>query len=908
MSGKELSSGLTRRKFLQTTATTTVVAAVGSRMFGGPVSPLIQAQAAGAAGTGKDEWVYSWCRQCALPPCGIKVHVADGVAVKVEGDPQCPTNQGALCSRGNSALFTLYNPYRVKTPLRRTNPQKGLDQDPGWKEISWEEALGTIAGELRRVRSEDPRKFVFNNGFARCGSMLEGMEFCAAFGTPNYIEVDGPTCSVHFGSSLILGNFTGPRFDDRYTNYTILIGQGSSANGGYAAGTRDFMDALERGMKLVVVDPRCSVEASKGEWIPIRPGTDLAFILALQNVMLYEIKRLDVEFLKKRTNGPYLIGPDGHYLRDRASGKPLLWDAAAGRPTAFDDPAIAEAALEGQFTVNGVACQTAFQIYRDSMAPYTPQWAEKLTSIPAATTRRIAREFVDAAQIGSTVTIDGTTFPLRPACLQSGRGAITQYYGANYHIASILVNMLVGALDVPGGGRGTVGPPHKSTPPPLALKPDRDGVVAPKVEAVPRKFEFPPNQIDGKTYMPYSHDDPHVAYHAILHPEEHHLPYRPEVLMLWAGNAVLRMYRPEPVIEAMKSFRFVFALSYSFDEPTEMADVVLPETTSLERYSAGGGATLVETKAGAKQALIRLIARPVLGRPLHDTRQVEEVFMELGRRLGILYGPGGINDLFNSGKFAPPRVRPPFRLALDRQYTPKEIAELVLKSDFGPQASLDAMRLKASCRARFLPQKTMYPYLGFPAGKTRYAIYQEYLKRAGEKLYANLKAAGAILPGWKLESMIAHYQPVPTWLEPNRPQAKGFDLYAVNWKTAQFSFGAGATLENPWLQEVSTQFDPYVLPVCLNPKTARTRGLREGDEVWVESMYGGRVRGRVKISQLFHPEVVGIAGNFGHRSRQMNPIARRGIHFNTLMSTEPRDVDPISGGFDGAPQVRLYRA
>ncbi|MBI3016278.1 MAG: molybdopterin-dependent oxidoreductase, partial [Candidatus Tectomicrobia bacterium] len=855
----------------------------------------------------QDEWVYSWCRQCALPPCGIKAHVRDGVAVKVEGDPQCPTNQGMLCSRGHSAIMTLYNPYRVKTPLKRTNPKKGLDQDPGWKEISWEEALDTISKELRRVRAEDPRKFVFNNGFARCGSMLEGMEFCAAFGTPNYVEVDGPTCSVHFGSSLVLGNFTGPRFDDRYTNYTILMGQGSTANGGYAAGTREIMDALERGMKLVVVDPRCSVEASKGEWIPIRPGSDMAFVLALQHVILYEIGRYDADFLKTRTNGPYLIGPDGHYVRHKASGKPLMWDVAAGKAKTFDDPTVQDVALEGEYTMSGVPCRPAFQIYRDAMAPYTPKWAEEKTSIPAVTIRRIAREFVDAARIGSTITLDGMAFPLRPACLQAGRGAITQYYGGNLHTAVVLVNMLVGALDVPGGGRGTTGPPHKSTPPPLALKPDADGVVAPKVEAVPRAFEFPPNQLDGKTYMPFSHDNPHVVYHAILHPDQYHIGYKPEVLMLWAGNPVLRMYRPEPVIDAMRTFKFVFALSYSFDEPTELADVVLPETTSLERWSCGGGAALIDTKAGPKNAVARLIARPVV-KPLYDTRQVDEVFMELGRRIGILFGPGGINDLFNSGRYAPPRVQDPYKLALDRQYTPKEIVNLVVKSDFGPKADPEALRNKASCLVKYLPHKLFYPYTGFPAGKTRYPIYQDYLKRAGEELYANLKAAGATLPGWKLDAMIAHYQPVPVWLEPNRSAPAGYDLYAINWKTAQFSFGAGATLENPWLQEVSAQFDPYVLVVCLNRKTARARGLRDGDEVWVESMYGGKVRGKVKISDLFHTEAVGIAGNYGHISKQMNPGARVGIHFNTLMSTEPGDIDPISGGFDGAPKVRLYKA
>ncbi len=150
MNQNKLKPKVKRRDFLKFSAGTAALATVGGAVF----KDSLQAAAAGAnaklAAAG-EETVYSWCRQCALPPCGIKATVKDGVAVKIEGHPNIPANQGTLCSRGNATLAGVYNPYRVKTPLKRTNPNKGLNEDPGWVEISWEEAYTTIADQLKKV-------------------------------------------------------------------------------------------------------------------------------------------------------------------------------------------------------------------------------------------------------------------------------------------------------------------------------------------------------------------------------------------------------------------------------------------------------------------------------------------------------------------------------------------------------------------------------------------------------------------------------------------------------------------------------------------------------------------------------------------------------------------------------------
>lgn len=895
---------LNRGGFLKASGTAAAVTFLGDKLLQGSISKTFKELNKEAK---NEEWVYSWCRQCALPPCGIKVKVRDGVAVKVEGDPKCPTNKGKLCSRGNATIQAVYNPYRVKSPLKRTNPQKGLDVDPRWVEISWDEAYSTIVEELDRVRKDDPKKFIWNNGFARAGSMFEGMEFCHAYGTPNYIEVDGPNCSVHFGSSIILGNFVGPNYDPDYTNYLIVMGCTSIAGQGYATQGQSFGNAIARGMKVVTVDPRATMSSSKGEWVPIRPGTDYAFVLAMQHVILHELNRFDVEFIKNETNAPYLIGPDQHYVRDQESGKPLMWDAEAGEAKTFDDPSIADVALGGKFEVNGVEAVPAFQLYKEAMAKYTPEWAEEKTSVPASTIRKITAEFVEEAQIGSTITLQGTELRYRPVALHPARGSITQYYGANFHCSAIMVNMLVGALDTPGGGQGGMGPPHKSVPAFMALSPDQDGTVAPKVEAKRREFIYPPTHIDGKTFMPYSHDNPHIVYDAILDPEKYDLPYEPEVIFVWGGNAMLRMYEPKYVEQAMKKMKFIFALSYSVDEPTLMADIVLPESAGLERYAGGGRAALVDTPQGKRNAIISLIAQQVID-PVYDTKQPDEVFAEIGDRLGILRGKGGMYDLVNTGRWAPPRLSEPYLWPIDKKITPKEMADHILKSGTEGEVDMDSIRNEASFLIKAMPpQKAIYAQAVPPENKGRYSLYLDHLLKMGEDLRADLEEVGAEFPGWPMDKLMEHYRPIPEWIDPLKETPEEFNLYAVNWKTPQFSFGVGGTAENPWLHEAS-QWDPYLHKVCINTQTGRDLGLQDGDQIWVESQYGGKVKGEVKLSQAFHPEIVGIAGMFGHLSKQMAPQALKGLHFNSLMSNSPEDIDPVSAGFDGAPNVKVYKA
>src|SRR3972149_4048929 len=126
-----------------------------------PPKTAFEAVAKPMTGKEKIEWKANFCSGCHQPTCATQVKVVDGVVVEVAGDKKSETNQGALCPRGLSLPMNQYNPYRVKTPLMRTNPKKGFDEDPGWVEISWEEALATVGGKLKEARATDPRSILY---------------------------------------------------------------------------------------------------------------------------------------------------------------------------------------------------------------------------------------------------------------------------------------------------------------------------------------------------------------------------------------------------------------------------------------------------------------------------------------------------------------------------------------------------------------------------------------------------------------------------------------------------------------------------------------------------------------------------------------------------------------------------
>jgi phenylacetyl-CoA:acceptor oxidoreductase len=186
--------------------------------------------------------------------------------------------------------------------------------------------------------------------------------FLAAWGPIDYSfgSGQGVKC-VH--SEHLYGEFWHRAFtvaaDTPSSQYVISLGANVESSGGPCAVTR-HAEARMRGYKRVQVEPHLSVTgACSAEWVPIRPKTDPAFMFALMHVLLIEHKQdeLDAPFLRDRTSSPYLVGPDGLYLRDAASRKPLLWDTMSGKAVPFDTTGVVPA-LSGNSPSAGRSAST----------------------------------------------------------------------------------------------------------------------------------------------------------------------------------------------------------------------------------------------------------------------------------------------------------------------------------------------------------------------------------------------------------------------------------------------------------------------------------------------------------------------------------------------------------------------
>lgn len=891
------SHGITRRQFLKASAATATVLAVSDKLWAGKAGSLVQA----ASVPGQDEWLHSHCRMCTQPKCATLAHIKNGVMVGLEGDSDSPLNAGTLCPRGQGAVFNLYNPYRVKAPLKRTNPQKGLDVDPKWTEISWDEALNAVAQRMQKIKSEDPRKLVFSTGFGSQGNIYAPIanNFYAALGIPgdNKVPSNGPMCSVHLASCMVQAAFTnGP--DHVYCDYLITLGSSIGANWATASGpVRGLMNAIDRGMKLIVVDPRAGKEAGLGEWVPIRPGGELAFELGIINVMLHEIglAKLDVNFLKRRSNAPYLVGANERYVRDVATKKPMVWDPTDNKAKVFDDPTIKDYALEGEFAVNGDTVHPGFTLIKAEVKSNTPEWSEQISTIPAATIRRIANDFVAAAKIGSTITLDGIEFPLRPVQIWPKRGALDQQDGGYVMFAAKVINLLVGAMDVPGADQGTQnwGP---------VLKPTEDGTVTPVQEAIGTPWKFPPDDVQLSSFFPFKHSSPYLAWRVILNPKKYYLPYDVDMIVNYGSNPMISNAAPKEPMEAFTKVPFLVGIAYHFDEPTMLADIVLPESSNYECEmifdNPGSDSKGLWSAAMPRGVNYRF---PVV-QNVYNTKQCEEIFLELATRMRMTDPKDGMNARINRSL----NLKPEYALQPDKQYTLTEIYDRDFKTRYGAAKGTAYFR-SIGFEYEQVGPKTYYNYAYFPMGKTRYAIFFEHLKEVGDRLKDGIQKAGITFPGWDLAEVMDHYRPIPHWRPmPVHKQPAEYDLYFVNWKTPFVLFGLGATVENPWLYEISKQTDAYQRVISMNPATAAKKGLKEGDMVEVSSQWG-KLTGRLKLSSLFHTDVIGTPGNFGRRSIGVNPIAREGINFNQLISSDDGTFEPVTTALAGSPRVKVQK-
>src|SRR5271157_593846 len=324
-------STLSRRDFLKIGGT-----AIGAAVLGVFIPPWVAeaARANGLLDATLSGYIPSMCEMCVWR-CGLLAKVVSGRVVKLEGNPDNPHSGGDLCPRGQSGLMNTYDPDRVLTPLIRVGKRgEGL-----FRKASWDEALDVVAKNMLDIRQKyGPEAMIFST--THCLSQTQFENLLNGFGSPNYGTQRSLCYNAMIVSNMVTYGMQEPdrKYDD--LKYIILTGR-NLMEAISTSETSALSHAVDRGVKLVYLDPRFTKTAAKAsEWLPIRPGTDLAFHLAMLNVIIGE-GLYNHAFVSSYTSG--------------------------------------------------------FDKLISAVAQYSPEWAATLTEIPADTIRRIAREFAAAA-------------------------------------------------------------------------------------------------------------------------------------------------------------------------------------------------------------------------------------------------------------------------------------------------------------------------------------------------------------------------------------------------------------------------------------------------------------------------------------------------------------------------------
>jgi len=892
--------------------------------------------------------VPSYCYNCVAGPCLMKVKVRDGVASEImpnfDAEGIHPAN-GRCCVKAYGVVQKTYNPGRVLRPMKRTNPNKGRDEDPGFVPISWDEALDTICDRLAACREKGlldeaglPRvAATFGMGGTPVSYMGTFPAFLSAWGPVDFSfgSGQGVKC-VH--AEHLYGEYWHRAFivcaDTPNTKYIVSFGANIESTGGTCAVTR-HADARVRGMKRVNIEPHMSVTAAaSSEWVPIKPKTDNAFMFAMLHSMLHEHPRdsLDLPYLRDRTASPYLVGPRGLYLRDAESKKPLVWDLNTKRAVPFDTPGT-ELALEGSFrvphaidvgadddvaTYADVDAETVLTKMITHLAPYTPEWATEICDVPAETIRRIAREYLDHASIGETIEIDGKTLPYRPVAVTLGKNVNNGWGSYDCVWARTVLAMLVGALEVPGGTIGTTTRLNRPQSDRLkSVTPGPDGFMSTTLNATDKEnwAANPTGRNAHTTLVPIVGDGgwsqalgpTHLAWMFTRNPPDNWpAPTYPDVWFLYRSNPSISFFDTDELAEHVAQMPFIVAFAYTPDESNHMADILLPDATDLESMQLirMGGTKFVEQLWQHQGVVLR---QPAV-EPCGEARDFTWIATELARRTGLL---AGYNSAINrgAGGMALQGKNYDFSLATDTAYEVNEIWDRSCKAATAKYSNGDEVHgLEWFEENGFfvVPFKQVDWYLHptMVDQGLRYELpYQERLFRVGQELKNRLHEKD--IHWW--DEQLTEYAALPHWCDVHDTWDRAvenmgadpleFPLWLISTKSMQYASGNNVSIQ--LMDEVSQNVRGHGR-ILINTKTAANLGLKQDDWVELQSPIA-KTQGRVAISEGVRPDTLVVPGQFGHWA---TPFAKD-LKYPSLNKLAPMSLDLTDSTGSGADMVRV---
>jgi thiosulfate reductase/polysulfide reductase chain A len=522
-----MTNTISRRDFLKLGGA--ALGAVATSQF---IPPRVAeaARANGLLDATNSGYIPSMCEMCVWR-CGLLAKVEDGRVVKLEGNPEHPHSRGKLCPRGQSGLMNTYDPDRVLTPLIRIGKRgEGL-----FRKASWEEALDLVAKNMLDIKQKyGPEAMIFSSTHNLSQVQFENLLY--AYGSPNYGTQRSLCFNAMIAAFLLTYGIEEPsrKYDD--VEFILMVGR-NMMEAISTSETSELSNAIDRGAKMVYLDPRFTKTAAKAtEWIPIRPGTDSAFLLAMINVIVSN-ELADCDFVKQ-----YVVGCDG---------------------------------------------------IKDEMSKYTLEWAENITGVPASTIERIAREY--AAAKHNALAHPGWRTSNFLNSFQTERAIAT-------------LNALSGNVLTPGGclsaeiADETAGLGKPAQPP-------YPRISAVRLDGAPWKYPLVPLKLGVFQEL----------RDAILTGQ----PYQAHGWFISRQNPAMSLPDRNKTLQAFGKMDFIATVDIIMNDTAWFSDVVLPESSYLERYDP---LLAINGRAYIRQPVIE---------PQGEARSALWIYKQLGERLGL---------------------------------------------------------------------------------------------------------------------------------------------------------------------------------------------------------------------------------------------------------------------------------
>jgi anaerobic selenocysteine-containing dehydrogenase len=617
-----------------------------------------------------DEVKTTTCYMCACR-CGIRVHLENGRVRYIDGNPKHPVNRGVICAKGASGIMQHYSPARLRKPLLRTG-ERGARE---FREIEWEEALALATTWLGDIRARNPDELAFFTGRDQ-SQALTGW-WAQQFGTINY-AAHGGFCSVNMAAA---GMYTfGGSFwefgepDWEHTKYLMLWGVAEDHDSNPIKLGLGKMKS--RGAKIVAINPvRTGYASIADEWVPVNPGTDGLLAGALIHELLQN-DRVDFDYLVRYSNAHHLVirdpgAADDGLIARGDNGKPLCALRAQTHPRPSPplegegvkivdatQPGIAPL-IAGEYTLHdGRKAVPAFQLIAERFLAddYAPDHVAERCGVDAATIRRLAAELAHVAfdeaielPIAWTHTHGRKhdTMPGRPVSMHAMRGIAAHANGFHTCRTIHVLQMLLGAIDTPGSFRYQ--PPYPKPAPPgnkpaKARKPD--GTLTGNPLGYPQSpddllvdADGQPRRIDHAFSWEYP-----LASHGLLQSVIRNAvdgnPTKIDTLFLFMANMGWNSAMDTAATRELLCARagngnykiphIIYSDAYD-SETVAFADLVLPDTTYLERYDC---ISLLDRPISDAESAADAIRQPVIA-PDRDVRPFQDVLLDLGARLKL---------------------------------------------------------------------------------------------------------------------------------------------------------------------------------------------------------------------------------------------------------------------------------